>query len=530
MSGTLDGIDLVNPDNYVEGVPFEWFDLLRHEAPVSWHQEPAPNHGFWAITRHDDLTQVHMDWASFSSEKGAVALEELDSEQLEVRKTMLETDPPRHTQLRKICSKKFSGRGVAVYEDFIRDVARRVLDQALAHEELDFVSEISRELPIRFLCTIFTVPQDDAPKLISWGDQMIANQDPDLSRLVVDKDDTEEYRNLQFRSPAALEVFEYARRQRDDRLEQPTDDVISALTLAEREGVLTERELLNYFAVLMIAGNETTRHTITSGMLALMQNPDQLQLLKDDPSLIGDRDRGAAALGVARHALPAHGDPRHRAPRSADQGGRQGGHLVHQREPRRGDLPGSVSLRRDAQAQRPRDVRTRRTALLSGRPPGTAGDEDPVPGDDPAFELHRARRADRTDPVELRERHQADAGTRHADLVRNRLGLVASLHRPRGPLYLERFLRESVNPILDQRARPEAAQDRPRLPGTLQARCDVHREPDRLVRTHDFAPEHADRAMPRVHAHADIQVGRDPSAAELGGKRTPDPPSRSPPD
>ncbi len=287
MSGTPDGIDLVNPDNYVEGVPFEWFDLLRHEAPVSWHQEPAPNHGFWAITRHDDLTQVHMDWASFSSEKGAVALEELDSEQLEVRKTMLETDPPRHTQLRKICSKKFSGRGVAVYEDFIRDVARRVLDQALAHEELDFVSEISRELPIRFLCTIFTVPQDDAPKLISWGDQMIANQDPDLSRLVVDKDDTEEYRNLQFRSPAALEVFEYARRQRDDRLEQPTDDVISALTLAEREGVLTERELLNYFAVLMIAGNETTRHTITSGMLALMQNPDQLQLLKDDPSLIG---------------------------------------------------------------------------------------------------------------------------------------------------------------------------------------------------------------------------------------------------
>lgn len=286
MSATLDGIDLVNPDNYVEGVPFDWFDHLRHEAPVTWHPEPAPNHGFWAITRHDDLTRVHMDWETFSSETGAVALEELDPEQLEVRKTMLETDPPRHTELRKICSKKFSGRGVAVYEDFIRDVARRVLDQALAHEELDFVSEISRELPIRFLCTIFTVPQDDAPKLISWGDQMIANQDPDLARLVVDKDDTEEYRTLQFRSPAALEVFEYARRQRDDRLEQPTDDVISALTLAEREGTLNERELLNYFAVLMIAGNETTRHTITSGMLALMQNPDQLRLLKDDPSLI----------------------------------------------------------------------------------------------------------------------------------------------------------------------------------------------------------------------------------------------------
>lgn len=288
MASPLDGIDLVNPDNYVERVPFEWFDQLRREAPVSWHEEPAPNHGFWAVTRYDDLTDIHMNWETYSSELGAVALEELDEEQLSTRKTMLETDPPRHTELRKICSKKFSARGVGKYEDFIRDVARKVLDQALPRGEFDFVSKISRELPIRFLCTIFTVPQADAPELISWGDQMIANQDPELSAAVVDKEDTEQYRTLQFRSPAALEVFEYARRQRDDRLEQPTQDVISALTLAQTEGVLTERELFNYFAVLMIAGNETTRHTITIGMLALMQNPDQLQLLKDDPSLIAN--------------------------------------------------------------------------------------------------------------------------------------------------------------------------------------------------------------------------------------------------
>jgi cytochrome P450 len=288
MALRLDGIDLVNPDNYVERVPFDWFDRLRREEPVSWREEPAPNHGFWAVTRYDDLTDIHMDWETFSSELGAVGLEELDDEQLRTRKTMLETDPPRHTELRRICSKRFSARGVGKYEDFIRQVARNVLDQALPKGELDFVSEISRELPIRFLCTIFTVPQEDAPQLISWGDQMIANQDPELSGAVVDKEDTEQYRNLQFRSPAALEVFEYARRQRDDRLEQPTDDVISALTLAQTEGVLSERELFNYFAVLMIAGNETTRHTITSGMLALMEDPDQLELLKADPSLIAN--------------------------------------------------------------------------------------------------------------------------------------------------------------------------------------------------------------------------------------------------
>jgi len=286
MGTSLDRIDLANPDSYVERVPYEWFDRLRHDAPVSWHDEPAPNHGFWAVTRYDDLTQVHMDWETYSSELGAVALEELDDEQLRVRKTMLETDPPRHTELRKICSKKFSARGVGVYEDFIRDVARGVLDQALPAGEFDFVSQISRELPIRFLCTIFTVPQEDAPQLIGWGDQMIANQDPELSGAVVDKVDTEQYRNLQFRSPAALEVFEYAARQRDDRLEHPTEDVITALTVAQREGIMDERELLNYFALLMIAGNETTRHTISSGMLALIEHPDQLQLLQDDPSLI----------------------------------------------------------------------------------------------------------------------------------------------------------------------------------------------------------------------------------------------------
>jgi cytochrome P450 len=286
MGDTLGEIDLVNPDNYVERVPFEWFDHLRADHPVIWHPEPEPNHGFWAVTRYDDLTAVHMDWETYSSEVGAVGLEELDAEQREIRRSMLETDPPRHTELRKVCSKRFSARGVGKYEDWIRDVARSVLDRALAKGEFDFVSEISRELPIRFLCSIFTVPQEDAPQLIEWGDQMIANQDPDLSAAVVDKVDTEEYRLLPFRSPTALKVFAYADRQRDRRLAEPDDDVIQALTLAQSEGVLNEREFHNYFALLMIAGNETTRHTISHGMLALMERPDQLELLREEPERI----------------------------------------------------------------------------------------------------------------------------------------------------------------------------------------------------------------------------------------------------
>ena len=280
----LGEIDLANPDSYVERVPFEWFDYLRREHPVSWHEEPPPNHGFWAVTRYDDLVNVHMDWQTFSSQTGAVALEELEPDQLEIRRSMLETDPPRHRELRNICNKRFSGRGVAQYEEFIRNVARKVLDRALEKEEFDFVPEISRELPIRFLCAIFTVPQDDAPMLIEWGDAMIGNQDPEFSAAVVDRVDTDEFKYLPFRSPIAREVFEYADRQRDERIDDPQDDVLTALALAQREGVMNEHEFHNYFGLLMIAGNETTRHTITHGMRALIEHPDQLRALQEDSS------------------------------------------------------------------------------------------------------------------------------------------------------------------------------------------------------------------------------------------------------
>ena len=295
----LEQIDLVDPDSYVERVPFEWFDFLRREHPVSWHDEPPPNHGFWAVTRYDDLVTVHMDWETYSSEVGAVALEELDEEQLRIRKTLLETDPPRHRELRNICNKRFSARAVGRYEDFIRDVARRVLDRALEQEEFDFVPEISRELPIRFLCTIFEVPQQDAPRLIEWGDALIGNQDPEYSAAVVDRVDTEEFKYLQFRSPIAQKVFDYAAEQRDLSLDEPRDDVITALSVAQSEGTLSEREFQNYFALLLIAGNETTRHTISHGMLALMENPDQLRRLKEDRSLMP-----AAVEEILRWATP----------------------------------------------------------------------------------------------------------------------------------------------------------------------------------------------------------------------------------
>ena len=312
MGDTIGDIDLVNPDTYAERVPFEWFDHLRAEHPVIWHPEPAPNKGFWAVTRYDDLTRVHMDWETFSSELGAVSLEELDDEQLEVRKSMLETDPPRHTELRKICSKRFSARGVGKYEDWIRDVARDVLDEALPKGEFDFVSEISRDLPIRFLCSIFTVPQEDAPQLIAWGDSMIANQDPDLSAAVIDKVDTEAYRLFPFRSPTALDVFAYADRQRDQRLAEPADDVLQALTIAQSEGVLERARVPQ---LLRRAddrrqrdhpAHDQPRHARPDG------TPRAAAAAARSAGADPDRDRGDPALGLAGAAVPPHRDPRRR--------------------------------------------------------------------------------------------------------------------------------------------------------------------------------------------------------------------------
>ena len=420
-----EGIDLANPDSYVDALPLDWFRRLREEAPVVWHPEPAPNHGFWAVTRYDDLTAVHMDWATYSSEVGAVALEELDAEQLEIRRSMLETDPPRHTALRKICSKRFSARGVGAFEDWIREVASEVLDRALVSDEpFDFVAQISRELPIRFLCSIFTVPQDDAPQLISLGRQDDRQPGPRALRGGRGRVDTEAYRLLPFRSPTALDVFAYADRQRDDRLVEPSDDVIQALVTAQSEGMLDEREYHNYFSLLMIAGNETTRHTISSGMLALIEQPRADAAADGGAGSHRGRRRGDPAMGDAGAALPADGHARHgaRVVRRSAQGDKvvtwyiSANHDMEMfADPDRFDVtrtpndhvtfgPGGPHFCLGAHL-----ARLETKILFQELLPRLA-----------SIEIVGRRRAH---PVELRQRHQADAGAHHDPL---RLASLAS--------------------------------------------------------------------------------------------------------
>jgi cytochrome P450 len=299
----LEDVDLSDNDRFLDDSPWRMFDVLRREDPVHWQEEPAPNHGFWAVTRHDDIVRVLRDDEAFSSEIGAVSLEELDQEQLDTRRSMLETDGARHWALRRLLQKDFTPKAVAHYGTFLRGLTASTLDAALPRGQFDFVKEISADFPIRVLARMLDVPDADTPSLIDWGNRMIGNADPDYSDALVDSEDTEEYRLLPFRSPAALEVFAYGRDLAAARLGGAGEDLVSKMiNRVPEDGVpLTDFDFRNYFLLIVVAGNETTRHAISHSMKALIEHPDAMARLKTDPSLIP-----VAIEEFLRWATPVH--------------------------------------------------------------------------------------------------------------------------------------------------------------------------------------------------------------------------------
>jgi cytochrome P450 len=287
MSTTLSDVYLDN-DAFAERVPHETFKLLRDEAPVHWY-DWEHGKGFWCITRYDDVVAVMKDWRTFSSETGATALEDLDPDQIEARKSMLDTDPPKQSSLRAIVNKGFTPRAVAAYEDLLRTLTRQILDEALPQGEFDFVEAVAKQLPIQVLCRILGVPLEDDELLIEWGDKMIGNTDPDLGGLHPASPESAKYRLYPFRSPFAMEVFNYGHRIAAERRKDPRDDLVSKLVMWEDEdgNRLTEREFDTMFLLLVVAGNETTRQSIAHGMHVLMENPEVMDRLREQPELMG---------------------------------------------------------------------------------------------------------------------------------------------------------------------------------------------------------------------------------------------------
>lgn len=280
----LEDVSLEN-DDFAERVPHETFALLRREAPVWWYDWPL-GQGYWCVTKHADVVTVSRDTKTFTSEQGA-NLEDLDEEQRVARQSMLETDPPRHTRLRGLVGPPFTPRAIKAYELVLRELTGEVLDRALPLREFDFIEEVAKQLPIRVLARLLGAPDEDTDRLIDWGDRMIGNTDPELADVLHDSPESEEYRMLPFRSPAALELFEYAHSIAAERRRAPAEDLVSKLVHAEIDGErLSEREFDTMFLLLVVAGNETTRQAIAHGMLALTEHRDQWRRLVDDPELV----------------------------------------------------------------------------------------------------------------------------------------------------------------------------------------------------------------------------------------------------
>ena len=188
----------------------------------------------------------------------------------------------------------------------------------MQNDEFDFVEQISADFPIQVLVRLLDVPVEDTGKLIDWGNQMIGNTDPDYSEHLITDPDSDQYKHLPFRSPAALEVFEYGRDLARQRKGKDGTDLISILVNRTPEDgePMSASDFDNYFLLLVVAGNETTRHAISQSMLALIENPDQLQLLQEQPELIP-----AAVEELLRWASPVY-HFRRTATRDAELGGK----------------------------------------------------------------------------------------------------------------------------------------------------------------------------------------------------------------
>ena len=301
---SLDDVDLTDLDVWEERVPYDWLALLRREAPLHWQPE-RDGRGFWALTRYDDVVQVSKDWQTFSSELGGTSLQDLTEEELEARKSMIDTDPPPHTRMRALVNKGFTPRVVNAYEERIRGLARGILTSAFEQDEFDWVESVAAEIPMWVFSEIMGLPVEDRRLIIELGDKILGNTDPEVvgeeyvaERALQDP----ELRKLPFSSPFSLDLIEYGRALGEERRSDPRDDITTKLVEAELDGSrLSEQEFGVMFILLTTAGNETTRHTISLGLLDLLEHPDELQRLVGDPSLAG-----FAADELLRRAHPVH--------------------------------------------------------------------------------------------------------------------------------------------------------------------------------------------------------------------------------
>jgi cytochrome P450 len=298
--GGLPGVDLLDHDLFADHEPWEVFERLQREAPVYFHPEPG-GRGFWALTKYEDVQAVLRDPKTFSSEVGGAAMiEDLPEDVLEVRRNFLEFDPPKHGRYRRLISKNFTPGAVGAYEEWLRGLVRERLDRALAMGEFDLVHELAAPIPIRVLAEILGLPDEVLPQLVKLGDRLLVDTDPEYVGEHAYAGELDEHRYKPFGSPWADELCALGRAYYADRRACPRDDVLTKIAVGEVDGrPLTPGELDNMFALMIVAGNETTRQALSLGTLALCEQPEQYDRLRADRSLIP-----SAVDELLRHRAP----------------------------------------------------------------------------------------------------------------------------------------------------------------------------------------------------------------------------------
>ncbi|ATQ30958.1 cytochrome P450 [Rhodococcus ruber] len=275
---TASRIDLKNPDLYTEGVPHDVFAELRRNCPV-YRQDEEDGPGYWAVTRHADVTAVSRDSTTFSSALGTTQIDEFDAETRRKQAAMLvNLDPPEHTRLRQLVSRGFTPRAVRTLEGHIRDICNRVVDDLVERGRdgavVDFVPVAAAPLPLEVIAALLGAPGEDVDRLCDWSDRMIGFDDPEFGNTRADGE------------LAAEEIFLYANEIAAARRAEPRDDIVSRLVRPDENGdTLTEMEFDMFFVLLVVAGNETTRNAAAGGMQAFVDHPEQWRRLQAEPEL-----------------------------------------------------------------------------------------------------------------------------------------------------------------------------------------------------------------------------------------------------
>ena len=275
---------LADLDVFDQGAPWDLFAELRENEPINWSDETDGGSGFWSVMRYHDIVRVLRDPDTFTSSH-FTNLEELDPEQEEARRSLLDTDGTRHRALRRLLQNEFTPGNVAKYEIFLRGLTATTLDQAFAKGEFDFLHDVAADFPIRVLARLLDIPDTDIPNIIRWGNAMIGSSDPSLTELLPTDPESEEYRLVPFRSPAALEVFAYGDELKRQRLGRNGTDLVSTMiNTVPMDGIpLSDKDFHTNFLLLIVAGHETTRQTIAHTMNNLIDNPEVLTYLQENP-------------------------------------------------------------------------------------------------------------------------------------------------------------------------------------------------------------------------------------------------------